>query len=108
MNVSNDAAWNAAASGTLATPAAPPASSEQASKPANKPARLQASKLASKPARPEAAPAAPSKQDPADLVPFSTYLPADLRKRVKIHAAERGLPVWQIVVEALEATLPRR
>ena len=36
---------------------------------------------------------------------FSTYLDAELRRRLKIHAATVGRPVWEVVRDALTAYL---
>lgn len=99
MDPNGDDAWTAAAMGTAPARPAAPAPAPRVRKSANKQAGMHAN---------TPAPAPRGKQVPDGLVPFSTYLPPELRRRVKVHAAEVGRPVWQVVADALEAHLPRR
>ena len=48
----------------------------------------------------------PSKATPADdSVMFSTRLSSDLRRRLKVHAAERGQTIQEVTEAALQAYL---
>ena len=49
---------------------------------------------------------APPPENPAPA-PFSTYLPKDLQKRLKIHAVHVDRPVWVLVRDAVEGYLER-
>ena len=98
---SGDDDWAAAATGTPTAPVAP-AKPKTASKRASKQESIHANKPA-----PQVDESPKGKQVPDGLVPFSTYLPPDLRRRVKVRAAEDGVSVWEVVRDALEAYLTR-
>jgi hypothetical protein len=52
-------------------------------------------------------PANPKARVPASLTKYSTWLPGDLIKQVKLAAIERGVKDYQLIIGALEAYLKK-